>query len=93
VLKRFIGELEEMSVRNGWDLFSWPKEWYEMDGIEFMQTFMERPRSVHLAWKFYRWNLIEDCLNTNHLNAIGIKTPTRAPKIVEPATKINLLEF
>ena len=93
VLKRFIGELEEMSVRNGWDLFSWPKEWYEMDGIEFMQTFMERPRSVHLAWKFYRWNLIDDCLNTNHLNAIGIKSPTRAPKIIEPATKINLLEF
>jgi hypothetical protein len=25
---------------------------------------MEVPRNIHLAWKYYRWDLINNCLNT-----------------------------
>jgi hypothetical protein len=63
VVDVFRTELHEMTQRNGWKLFSWPEHWYKMDGVEFMSTVMERPRSVHLARKYYRWNLVEDRLN------------------------------
>lgn len=65
VLKVMNDGLAEMSVKHGWDYFQWPAEWYEMDGLEFFQ-FMERPRSVHLAWKYYRWDLINDQPNPLH---------------------------
>ena len=45
--------------RNGWKLFTWPEEWYIIKPIEFMQTYMERPKSVHCAPLFHRhdyWN-------------------------------------
>jgi hypothetical protein len=47
-----------------WSLFEWPKRWYEMDGVEFFQ-YMERPASVHLARKYYRWDLVNDRPNPN----------------------------
>lgn len=72
VMKVFNNELKEHAAKNGWSVFQWPSHWYEMDGIEFMETIMERPRSVHLARKFYRWDLINDCLNVNH-NSPGKK--------------------
>lgn len=60
-------EYHEMVQRNtGWTLFKWPDAWYDLDGVEFMTTFMERPRSVHLAYKYYRWNLKENRLNDIH---------------------------
>lgn len=61
----FEDGLHDMAARNGWTVYQWPKEWYEMDGIEFMRTYMERPRSVHLAWKYYRWDLVNDRPNPN----------------------------
>ena len=59
----FKDELYEMTIRNsGWTLFSWPEEWYKMDPIEYFSR-MESPRSVHLARKYYRWDLEKDCPN------------------------------
>lgn len=60
----FKDELNNISNRNGWKIYSWPEHWYKMDGVEFMETIMERPRSVHLARKYYRWNLVEDTPNS-----------------------------
>lgn len=57
VLQVFNDALEEMVIKNKWSIYRWPRYWYEMDGIEFMNTFMERPRSVHLARKYYRTDL------------------------------------
>jgi len=75
ILDLWKGELAEMAARNpGWSLYSWPKVWYEMDGVEFMQTYMERPRSVHLARKFYRWDLVNNVANPLLLE-VAAKTP------------------
>ena len=63
----FEEELREAAARNmGWTIYKWPQAWYDMDGIEFMRTYMERPRSVHLAWKYYRWDLVKDEPNSLH---------------------------
>jgi hypothetical protein len=64
IVDLFKDTLAGMAARNsGWSLYSWPDSWYKMDGIEYMQTFMERPRSVHLARKFYRWDLVNNVSN------------------------------
>jgi hypothetical protein len=75
VLKAFNDGLDEIAARRGFDIFSWPKDWYEMDPIEFFQL-MEVPRSVHLGWKYYRWDLINDCPNSLH-------NPTAASTLLE----------
>lgn len=64
IVKLFNNSLREIANKHGWSMFNWPDDWYSMDGIEFMETIMERPRSVHLARKYYRWNLIDDCPNS-----------------------------
>lgn len=66
LVKIFNDELRNMSNRHGWKVFSWPEHWYSMDGVEFMETIMERPRSVHLARKYYRWDLVNDIPNPLH---------------------------
>ena len=66
VLACFTDCLHDIAVRNSWTVFEWPKSWYEMDGVAFMQTFMERPRSVHLGWKNYRWDLRNNVPNPVH---------------------------
>ena len=82
LVKVFKDAIHDMAARNpGWSVFSWPDVWYEMDGIEFMQTYMERPRSVHLARRYYRWDLVENVPN---------------PRLKELATvrpKSSFLEF
>lgn len=60
----FKDTLNDMVARNpGWSLYSWPDVWYKIDGIEFMSTYLERPRSVHLARRFYRWDLVNNVEN------------------------------
>ena len=66
LVKVFNDELQEHAVKNGWKVFKWPDHWYNMDGVEFMELIMERPRSVHLARKHYRWDLTNDCINHLH---------------------------
>jgi hypothetical protein len=77
IVRYWIDELKRIRDRNKWDLFEWPKYWYEIDGLEFMQTYMERPKSIHLARKFYRWDLVNDVPN---------------PNLIAPKSK-TLLEF
>lgn len=64
VLQVFNDALASAAVDRGWKLFTWPEEWYRLDGIEFIETVMERPRSVHIAKKFYRWDLDADVPNS-----------------------------
>lgn len=66
LLNIFIDGLYDMAARNGWSVFQWPKSWYEMDGVDFMKNFMERPRSVHLGWKHYRWDMRANIPNPLH---------------------------
>jgi hypothetical protein len=42
--------------RNKWRVFEWPNEWYKVSPKAYMETYMERPKSVHLAPKYHRWN-------------------------------------
>lgn len=76
-LEQFKGLVGEMCARNGWDVFQWPDDWYKMDPKAFFEK-MEVPRSVHLGWCNYRWDLQNDRPN-----------PEMAKKI--PA--VSLLEF
>jgi hypothetical protein len=76
VVKLFKELQREMVARNGWKLFSWPEHWYSMDGLEFFE-YMESPRSVHLARRYYRWDLENDQPN---------------PNLAAPA-KVSLLDF
>lgn len=67
VMTLFNDLLRDMADRHGgkswWSIYEWPEEWYKMDGVEFMSTYMERPRSVHLARKYYRTDLVNNCIN------------------------------
>lgn len=69
-----------MAVRNSWTIFEWPEIWYTMDGVQFMSNYMERPRSVHLARKFYRWDLVNNCENPNLLE---IRSSKPVAKLLE----------
>jgi hypothetical protein len=35
----------------------WPVEWFKMDPEKYAETFMEKPRSVHLSPAHYEWDL------------------------------------
>ena len=72
IVKLFNNNLREIANKHGWSMFNWPEDWYTMDGIEFMETIMEKPRSVHLARKYYRWDLVNDCSNSM-LNPVRTK--------------------
>lgn len=39
------------------EVFTWPVEWYTMDPEKYADTFMEKPRSVHLSPAFYPWDM------------------------------------
>lgn len=77
----FNETLQEMAQRNLWKLFTWEPEWYIMDPIDYMNTYMEKPKSVHLAPKYHRWDYVNNKLNI-------IKT-----KPVEIIQFRNLLEY
>ena len=68
LLAVFKDGLQDIAARNSWTVFSWPQAWYDMDGIEFM-SYLEKPRSVHLAWKNYRWDLRNNRANELHAPA------------------------
>ena len=78
MLDQFIAGLHDIADRNGWSVFSWPDSWYAMDPVDFMK-FMERPRSVHLGWCNYRWDLKGNRPNPVHQRAVPVVS--------------NLLEF
>jgi hypothetical protein len=60
LVQKFNILLAEICEKNNWKLFTWPQEWYIMDPLEYMQTYMERPKSVHCAPKFHRYEYWPD---------------------------------
>jgi len=65
----FSHQLARICERNGWNNFTWPNEWYTISPLEYMKTYMERPKSVHLAPKFHRWNYW-----TNEPNVVEVQS-------------------
>jgi len=76
IVNVFTHLLQDEASKNGWSYFEWPAEWYKMNGIELFDI-MEIPRSVHLARRFYRWDLENDVPNER----------------LKPMIKGSLLEF
>lgn len=46
----------DICTRNNWNTHQWPANWYTISPLLYMQTYMERPKSVHLAPKYHYWN-------------------------------------
>ena len=57
--------LDRIGQAYGLDVYRWPAHWYTLGGLEVFDI-MERPRSVHLARKYYRWDLEADKPNGQH---------------------------
>jgi hypothetical protein len=57
----FTEALIQMCNRNNWSIFKWPNQFYECTPLEFMQTYMERPKSVHLAPINHRYDYWNRC--------------------------------
>lgn len=55
-VKEFNRLLDELSVDHGYDVISWPKEWYSMDPEKFAEQCMEKPGSVHLSRSAYQYD-------------------------------------
>ena len=51
-----------MCERNGWSCYKHPEAYLNSLG-ELSFDVMEKPKSVHLAREFYRWDLEKDCAN------------------------------
>lgn len=79
VVKHINEAFAALADLHGWTLFKWPESWYSMDGISFFDK-MEKPRSVHLARKYYRWDLENDCINSNLLSDFQKK---ESPQLLE----------
>ena len=60
--KLFNLKLKVTCVKNDWKFWAHPT-WFQNESGELDFEFMESPRSVHLARKYYRWDLINDCPN------------------------------
>jgi hypothetical protein len=65
----FSHQLARICERNGWNNFTWPNNWYTISPLEYMKTYMERPKSVHLAPKFHRWNYWKNEPNVVEVNS------------------------
>lgn len=69
----FIGSREErealraymtegMKTRFGAErIKQWPEEWFALDPQVYAETYMEKPRSVHLSPGHYEWDLEKNC--------------------------------
>lgn len=62
LVKQFNRAIDEMCERNGWDCYEHPEVYTNTLG-ELSFDVMEKPKSVHLAREFYRWDLEKDCPN------------------------------
>lgn len=50
----FNNALEEIGQAQHWDIFNWPEEYKDSDGT-LNENFMEKPRSVHMSQRAYRY--------------------------------------
>lgn len=79
VMENMIDLIKKMALKNGWNIHTWPDEWYKMDGTEFMNEIMERPKSVHLAPKFHRWNYWKNLPNDYKFEEVKKPSPKVVP--------------
>lgn len=63
VMEEFNKTLETLASKNGFEVISWPNEWYSMDPEEYAERFMEKPRSVHLSRTSYMYDFDTDLRN------------------------------
>lgn len=62
LVKQFNRSIDEMCERNGWDCYEHPSVYTNSLG-ELSFDVMEKPKSVHLAREYYRWDLVNNCKN------------------------------
>ena len=67
LVNKFNQLLISMCHRNKWDIYQHPNVYLNKLG-ELDFDVMEKPKSVHIARKYYRWDLVNDCANTNLKN-------------------------
>jgi hypothetical protein len=48
--------LDDLSAEYGYDVISWPSEWYSMDPKQYADQCMEKPGSVHLSRSSYQYD-------------------------------------
>ena len=62
LVHQFNAAVEDMCNRNGWDCYKHPAVYKNALG-ELDFEVMEKPKSVHLAREYYRWDLVKNCKN------------------------------
>jgi hypothetical protein len=69
LVKTFNWYVNEMGERNGWQVWKHPEVYLNnLDELDF--EVMEKPKSVHIARKYYRWDLVADASNENLKNRV-----------------------
>jgi len=69
LVKTFNWYVNEMGERNGWQVWKHPEVYLNnLDELDF--EVMEKPKSVHIARKYYRWDLVADTSNENLKNRV-----------------------
>lgn len=64
LVKYFNWYANEIAERNGWQIYLHPDVY--LNGLgELDFEVMEKPKSVHIARKYYRWDLVNDIPNKN----------------------------
>lgn len=64
LVKTFNWYVNEIAERNGWQSYSHPEVYLNPIG-ELDFEVMEKPKSVHIARKYYRWDLVNNVPNLN----------------------------
>ena len=54
---------ENISLKNNWETYSWPENWYNIDPKKFAEEYMEKPKSIHLGRHSYIYNFDTSKLN------------------------------
>ena len=68
MVKEFNQLVEAMCERNGWATWSHSDVFLNAFG-ELTFDVMEKPKSVHIAREYYRWDLVNNCPNEKLIKA------------------------
>lgn len=72
IQKLFNLKLKNLAYSKNWDYYEHPR-WFQNGVSELDFEFMERSRSVHLARKYYRWDLVNDRSNYENIDISKIE--------------------
>lgn len=62
LVKEINAGIDDMCERNGWQAYKHPEVYFNSEG-ELTFDVMEKPKSVHIAREYYRWDLVNNCPN------------------------------